>query len=79
MPSLLIRLFDIAYVSRNTWPLLISVAFMLADIHFRVELQFEADLFVKKITNRINQKNCWKQTRCGLNFGLCLLLTLSYI
>lgn len=42
MPSLLIRLFDIAYVSRNTWPLLISVAFMLADIHFRVELQFEA-------------------------------------
>ena len=42
MPSLLIRLFDIAYVSRNTWPLLISVAFMLADVHFRVELQFEA-------------------------------------
>ena len=42
MPSLLIRLFDVAYVSRNTWPLLISVAFMLADVHFRVELQFEA-------------------------------------
>lgn len=42
MRSLLIQMFDIAYVSRTTWPLLISVAFMLADVHFRVELQFEA-------------------------------------
>lgn len=42
MRSLMIQLFDIAYVSRTTWPLLISVAFMLADVHFRVELQFEA-------------------------------------
>ena len=42
MPSLLVRLFDIAYVSRFPFSLLISVAFMLADVHFRVELQFEA-------------------------------------
>ena len=40
--SLMIRLFDIAYHSRNSWPLLLSVVFMLADVHFRVELQFEA-------------------------------------
>ena len=40
----MIRLFDIAYVSRHSLPLLLSVAFMLADVHFRVELEvrFEA-------------------------------------
>jgi len=44
MSSLMIRLFDIAYVSRHSLPLLLSVAFMLADVHFRVELEvrFEA-------------------------------------
>jgi len=43
MPSsLLIRLFDIAYLSRHSWPLLLSAAFMVADLHFRVEFQFEA-------------------------------------
>ena len=38
----MIRLFDIAYLSRHSVPLLLSVVFMLADVHFRVELQFEA-------------------------------------
>jgi hypothetical protein len=40
--AFLLRLFDIAYESRHTWPLLLSVAFMVADLHFRVEVHFEA-------------------------------------
>lgn len=39
---LMLRLFDLAYDVRLSLPLLLSVAFMLADVHFRVELQFEA-------------------------------------
>ncbi len=38
----MIRLFDIAYASRVSVPLLIAVVFMLTDMHFRVELQIEA-------------------------------------
>jgi len=50
--SLMIRLFDIAYSSRLSWPLLLSVAFMLADVHFRaeVEVQLEAT-FVRHENN----------------------------
>lgn len=49
--SLMIRLFELAYDTRLTLPILVSVAFMLADIHFRVELQFEAR-FINNNQNR---------------------------
>jgi len=51
----MIRLFDIAYLSRHSVPLLLSVVFMLADVHFRVELQFEAR-FVQNQDNLNDQE-----------------------
>ena len=38
----LISLFSVAYKSRCSLPLLISVGFMLLDLHMRLELEIEA-------------------------------------
>jgi len=40
--SSLISLFSVAYNSRCSLPLLISVGFMLLDLHMRLELEIEA-------------------------------------
>lgn len=40
--SLLLCLFDVAFRSRSSLPLLISVGFMLLDLNLRVEVEFEA-------------------------------------
>ena len=38
----LISLFSVAYKSRCSLPLLVSVGFMLLDLHMRLELEIEA-------------------------------------
>jgi len=38
----LLSLFSVAYKSRCSLPLLISVGFMLLDLHMRLELEIEA-------------------------------------
>jgi len=40
--SSLLTLFSVAYKSRCSLPLLISVGFMLLDLHMRLELEIEA-------------------------------------
>ena len=40
--SSLLSLFKVAYNSRCSLPLLISVGFMLLDLHMRLELEIEA-------------------------------------
>jgi len=40
--SSLLSLFNVAYNSRCSLPLLISVGFMLLDLHMRLELEIEA-------------------------------------
>jgi len=40
--SSLLSLFTVAYKSRCSLPLLISVGFMLLDLHMRLELEIEA-------------------------------------
>lgn len=40
--SSLLSLFSVAYKSRCSLPLLISVGFMLLDLHMRLELEIEA-------------------------------------
>ena len=40
--SSLLSLFTVAYNSRCSLPLLISVGFMLLDLHMRLELEIEA-------------------------------------
>jgi len=42
--SSLISLFNVAYNSRCSLPLLISVGFMLLDLHMRLELEIEANV-----------------------------------
>lgn len=42
MHSSLLSLFTVAYKSRCSLPLLISVGFMLLDLHMRLELEIEA-------------------------------------
>ena len=44
MTSLMLRLFELAFKSRVSIPLLLSVAFLLTDFHVRAELQIEARL-----------------------------------
>jgi len=44
MKSLMLRLFELAFKSRVSIPLLLSVAFLLTDFHVRAELQIEARL-----------------------------------
>ena len=44
MKSLMLRLFALAFKSRVSIPLLLSVAFLLTDFHVRAELQIEARL-----------------------------------
>ena len=44
MKSLMLKLFTLAYKSRVSIPLLLSVAFLLTDFHVRAELQIEARL-----------------------------------
>ena len=39
--SSLLSLFNVAYNSRCSLPLLISVGFMLLDLHMRLELEIE--------------------------------------
>lgn len=40
--SLMLRLFDIAFHSRCSLPLLISIGFMVFDLHLQIELEVEA-------------------------------------
>ena len=40
----MLRLFELAFKSRVSIPLLLSVAFLLTDFHVRAELQIEARL-----------------------------------
>jgi hypothetical protein len=40
--NLLLTLFDIAFRSRHSLPLLVSAGFMLFDLHLRLEVEFEA-------------------------------------
>jgi len=42
--SSLLSLFNVAYNSRCSLPLLISVGFMLLDLHMRLELEIEANV-----------------------------------
>jgi len=44
MKSLMLRLFELAFKSRVSIPLLLSVALLLTDFHVRAELQIEARL-----------------------------------
>ena len=44
MKSLMLKLFELAFKSRVSIPLLLSVAFLLTDFHVRAELQIEARL-----------------------------------
>lgn len=44
MKSLMLRLFELAFKSRVSIPLILSVAFLLTDFHVRAELQIEARL-----------------------------------
>ena len=65
----MIRLFDIAYVSRHSLPLLLSVAFMLADVHFRVELEVRFEARFLQNENREDRQ----RHRNNFNHFFCLI------
>jgi len=66
----MIRLFDIAYVSRHSLPLLLSVAFMLADVHFRVELEVR---FEARFLQNENREDRQRHLNNFNHFFFCLI------
>ena len=48
--SSLLSLFNVAYNSRCSLPLLISVGFMLLDLHMRLELEIEVNNIIEALT-----------------------------
>lgn len=52
--SSLLSLFSVAYKSRCSLPLLISVGFMLLDLHMRLELEIEAHVQPEQNTETEN-------------------------
>jgi len=50
----LLSLFSVAYKSRCSLPLLISVGFMLLDLHMRLELEIEARVQPEQNTDTEN-------------------------
>jgi len=55
--SSLLTLFSVAYKSRCSLPLLISVGFMLLDLHMRLELEIEAHVQPEQNTETENNNN----------------------
>ena len=55
--SSLLSLFTVAYNSRCSLPLLISVGFMLLDLHMRLELEIEAHVQPDPDTEAENTEN----------------------
>jgi len=53
--SSLLSLFSVAYKSRCSLPLLISVGFMLLDLHMRLELEIEAHVEPEQNTETENR------------------------
>ena len=54
--SSLLTLFSVAYKSRCSLPLLISVGFMLLDLHMRLELEIEARVQPEQNTDTENNE-----------------------
>jgi len=54
--SSLLSLFSVAYKSRCSLPLLISVGFMLLDLHMRLELEIEAHVQPEQQTETENSE-----------------------
>jgi len=52
--SSLLSLFSVAFKSRCSLPLLISVGFMLLDLHMRLELEIEAHVQPEQNTETEN-------------------------
>ena len=55
--SSLLSLFSVAYKSRCSLPLLISVGFMLLDLHMRIELELAIEARVQPEQNNNPEEN----------------------